>query len=94
MGGDADEKPAAELDGLLAAVAFAMRPKVRADLRPAAERYLAAHLDSRTWRYFRRRRLASLALPGVVPARLAFLRSNSGAAPGGPAGASTAGGRG
>ncbi|ALU95797.1 hypothetical protein WQO_22240 [Streptomyces globisporus C-1027] len=67
---------AAELDGLLAAVAFAMRPKVRSDLRPAAERYLAAHLDSRTWRYFKRRRLASLALPGVVPVRLAFLRSN------------------
>ncbi|MFF3029909.1 polysialyltransferase family glycosyltransferase [Streptomyces rubiginosohelvolus] len=67
---------AAELDGLLAAVAFAMRPKVRPDLRPAAERYLAARLDSRTWRYFKRRRLASLALPGVVPARLAFLRSN------------------
>ncbi|MGW4835966.1 polysialyltransferase family glycosyltransferase [Streptomyces globisporus] len=65
-----------ELDGLLAAVAFAMRPKVRPDLRPAAERYLAAHLDSRTWRYFKRRRLASLALPGVVPARLASLRSN------------------
>ncbi|MFH9559950.1 polysialyltransferase family glycosyltransferase [Streptomyces globisporus] len=65
-----------ELDGLLAAVAFAMRPKVRPDLRPAAERYLAAHLDSRTWRYFKRRRLASLALPGVVPARLAFLRSS------------------
>ncbi len=67
---------AAELDGLLAAVAFAMRPRVRPDLRPAAERYLAAHLDSRTWRYFKRRRLASLALPGVVPARLAFLRSS------------------
>ncbi|MEU2405827.1 hypothetical protein ABZ609_16135, partial [Streptomyces rubiginosohelvolus] len=67
---------AAELDGLLAAVAFAMRPKVRPDLRPAAERYLAAHLDGLTWRYFKRRRLASLALPGVVPARLAFLRSN------------------
>ncbi|MFF0506067.1 polysialyltransferase family glycosyltransferase [Streptomyces fimicarius] len=67
---------AAELDGLLAAVGFAMRPKVRPDLRPAAERYLSAHLDGRTWRYFKRRRLASLALPGVVPARLAFLRSN------------------
>ncbi|QWQ41579.1 hypothetical protein KME66_11560 [Streptomyces sp. YPW6] len=67
---------AAELDGLLAAVAFAMRPRVRSDLRPAAERYLAAQLDSRTWRYFKRRRLASLALPGVVPARLAFLRSS------------------
>ncbi|EFE77079.1 hypothetical protein GTY59_22035, partial [Streptomyces sp. SID5466] len=69
-------RSAAELDGLLAAVAFAMRPKVRSDLRPAAERYLAAHLDSHTWRYFKRRRLASLALPGVVPARLAFVRSN------------------
>ncbi|MFI1185519.1 polysialyltransferase family glycosyltransferase [Streptomyces californicus] len=64
-----------ELSDLLAAVAFAMRPRVRPDLRPAAERYLAAHLDGRTWRYFKRRRLASLALPGVVPARLAFLRS-------------------
>ncbi|MEV7914057.1 polysialyltransferase family glycosyltransferase [Streptomyces griseus] len=65
-----------EVDGLLAAVGFAMRPKVRPDLRPAAERYLSAHLDGRTWRYFKRRRLASLALPGVVPARLAFLRGN------------------
>ncbi|MFJ9321693.1 polysialyltransferase family glycosyltransferase [Streptomyces globisporus] len=76
--GDAESgvESAVELGGLLAAVAFAMRPKVRPDLRPAAERYLAAHLDSRTWRYFKRRRLASLALPGVVPARLAFLRSN------------------
>ncbi|MBT1100898.1 alpha-2,8-polysialyltransferase family protein [Streptomyces anulatus] len=66
----------AGLDGLLAAVGFAMRPKVRPDLRPAAERYLSTHLDDRTWRYFKRRRLASLALPGVVPARLAFLRSS------------------
>ncbi|MFJ6233729.1 polysialyltransferase family glycosyltransferase [Streptomyces griseus] len=66
----------AELDGLLAAVGFAMRPRVRPDLRPAAERYLSTHLDDRTWRYFKRRRLASLALPGVVPARLAFLRGN------------------
>jgi hypothetical protein len=65
-----------ELDGLLAAVGFAMRPKVRPDLRPAAESYLSTHLDDRTWRYFKRRRLASLALPGVVPARLAFLRSS------------------
>lgn len=64
----------AELDGLLAAVGFAMRPRVRPDLRPAAERYLSTHLDDRTWRYFKRRRLASLALPGAVPARLAFLR--------------------
>ncbi|MEU0096973.1 polysialyltransferase family glycosyltransferase [Streptomyces sp. NPDC006267] len=72
------QRPGAEagLDGLLAAVGFAMRPKVRPDLRPAAERYLSDRLDGRTWRYFKRRRLASLALPGVVPARLAFLRGN------------------
>ncbi|MEI7033135.1 polysialyltransferase family glycosyltransferase [Streptomyces pratensis] len=68
---------AAEVDGLLAAVGFAMRPRVRPDLRPAAERYLSGRLDGHTWRYFKRRRLASLALPGVVPARLAFLRRNA-----------------
>ncbi|MEV2244888.1 polysialyltransferase family glycosyltransferase [Streptomyces sp. NPDC049970] len=65
------------LGGLVEAVAFAMQPRVRPDLRPAAERYLSDHLDSRTWRYFRRRRLGTLALPGVVPARLAFVRRNA-----------------
>ncbi|MFE9724709.1 polysialyltransferase family glycosyltransferase [Streptomyces sp. NPDC005794] len=65
------------LDGLLPAVAFAMQPRVRPDFRPAAERYLSAHLNTRTWRYFKRRRLGSLALPGVVPARLAFVRRNA-----------------
>ncbi|MEW1614511.1 MULTISPECIES: hypothetical protein [unclassified Streptomyces] len=69
-------RTAAEVGGLLAAVGFAMQPRVRPDLRPAAERYLSGQLDARTWRYFKRRRLASLALPGVVPARLAFLRRN------------------
>ncbi|MFD6277615.1 polysialyltransferase family glycosyltransferase [Streptomyces sp. NPDC060209] len=65
------------LGGLLPAVAFAMQPRVRPDLRPAAERYLSDGLNSRTWRYFKRRRLGSLALPGVVPARLAFVRRNA-----------------
>lgn len=65
------------LGGLLPAVAFAMQPRVRPDLRPAAERYLSAHLNARTWRYFKRRRLGSLALPGVVPARLSFVRRNA-----------------
>ncbi|MFB4422398.1 polysialyltransferase family glycosyltransferase [Streptomyces sp. QL37] len=65
------------LDGLLPAVAFAMQPRVRPDLRPAAERYLSTRLNTRTWRYFKRRRLGSLALPGVVPARLAFVRRNA-----------------
>ncbi|MFF0331456.1 hypothetical protein ACFYUM_02655 [Streptomyces fimicarius] len=76
VNGEVKPDGADEVNGLLAAVGFAMRPKVRPDLRPVAERYLSAHLDGRTWRYFKRRRLASLALPGVVPARLAFLRSN------------------
>ncbi|MDX3596257.1 hypothetical protein PV749_34560 [Streptomyces sp. ID03-2B] len=76
VNGEVKPDDADEVNGLLAAVGFAMRPKVRPDLRPDAERYLSAHLDGRTWRYFKRRRLASLALPGVVPARLAFLRSN------------------
>ncbi|MER7881633.1 hypothetical protein ABTY35_02190 [Streptomyces fimicarius] len=76
VNGEVKPDGADEVNGLLAAVGFAMRPKVRPDLRPDAERYLSAHLDGRTWRYFKRRRLASLALPGVVPARLAFLRSN------------------
>ncbi|MHC3460063.1 polysialyltransferase family glycosyltransferase [Streptomyces flavovirens] len=66
-----------EVSGLVSAVGYAMQPKTGRDLRPAAERYLAAHLDGHTWRYFKRRRLAALALPGVVPARLAFLRRNT-----------------
>ncbi|ORT54040.1 alpha-2,8-polysialyltransferase family protein [Streptomyces sp. CB03238] len=56
-----------DLAGLVAAVGFAMQPQVRPDLRPAAERYLSAHLDARTRRYFRRRRLTVLGLPGGVP---------------------------
>lgn len=66
-----------EIGGLLAAVGFAMQPRIRRDLRPAAERYLSQDLDGHTWRYFKRRRLAALALPGVVPARLAFLRRST-----------------
>lgn len=71
------ETVAGALGGLLEAVGFAMRPRVRPDLRPAAERYLSTRLDAGTWRYFKRRRLGSLALPGAVPNRLAFLRRNA-----------------
>ncbi|WP_217253290.1 alpha-2,8-polysialyltransferase family protein [Streptomyces sp. AC602_WCS936] len=66
----------AELGALLKAVAFAMRPRVVPGLRPAAEEYLAHRLDSHTWRYFKRRRLTALGLPGGVPTRLAFLPRN------------------
>jgi hypothetical protein len=64
---------AEEAAGLRDAVAFCMRPRLHPELRTAAEDYLARRLDARTWRYFTRRRLARLALPGAVPAQLAFL---------------------
>ncbi|MEV0849756.1 polysialyltransferase family glycosyltransferase [Streptomyces sp. NPDC049954] len=63
----------AGLQELLTAVGFAMQPKVYPGLRGAAEAYLARHLDDRTRRYFKRRRLTVLGLPGGVPQQLAFL---------------------
>ncbi|QJS10327.1 hypothetical protein HKX69_13075 [Streptomyces argyrophyllae] len=67
----------AQLEGLLKAVGFAMQPRIYPELREAAESYLARHLDAHTWRYFKRRRLTSLALPGAVPAQLAFIPRNA-----------------
>ncbi|MET9493267.1 polysialyltransferase family glycosyltransferase [Streptomyces sp. NPDC006552] len=76
---EAQEAPlsVAELTELLRAVGFAMQSKIYPQLRPAAERYLATRLDAHTWRYFKRRRLTSLALPGAVPAQLAFIPRNA-----------------
>ncbi|MER6123382.1 alpha-2,8-polysialyltransferase family protein [Streptomyces sp. NPDC001795] len=65
------------LNELVRAVGFAMQPKIYPDLRPAAEQYLSKHLNPHTWRYFKRRRLTSLALPGAVPAQLAFIPRNA-----------------
>ncbi|MFB7187534.1 polysialyltransferase family glycosyltransferase [Streptomyces sp. NPDC056178] len=76
-GAAADPAGPADLTGLVTAVGFAMQPKIHPGLRPAAERYLSAHLDATTWRYFKRKRLTSLALPGAVPAQLAFLPRNA-----------------
>ncbi|MFG3030865.1 polysialyltransferase family glycosyltransferase [Streptomyces sp. NPDC048253] len=67
----------AELAVLLKAVGFAMQPKIYPGLRAEAERYLSTHLDPHTWRYFKRRRLAAMALPGAVPGRLAFIPRNA-----------------
>ncbi|GAA2321417.1 alpha-2,8-polysialyltransferase family protein [Streptomyces kunmingensis] len=67
----------ADLSGLLAALGFAMQPKIYPNLRPAAERYLTQHLTPRTWRYFKRRRLTALALPGGVPPQLGFIPRNA-----------------
>ncbi|WP_225825142.1 alpha-2,8-polysialyltransferase family protein [Streptomyces naphthomycinicus] len=66
-----------ELAALLRAVGFAMQPKIYPELREAAESYLARHLDPHTWRYFKRRRLTALALPGAVPAQLSFIPRNA-----------------
>ncbi|CAL9560998.1 hypothetical protein SUDANB176_04643 [Streptomyces sp. enrichment culture] len=71
--------PADELNDLVTALGFTMQPQVRPALRPAAERYLAEHFGPRARRYFRRKRLTSLGLPGGVPARLAPLSRNSAA---------------
>ncbi|MEU6116129.1 polysialyltransferase family glycosyltransferase [Streptomyces sp. NPDC047117] len=68
---------ARELTGLVKAVGYAMQHQIYPDLRPAAERYLATRLDTRTWRYFKRRRLTALALPGGVPVQLAFIPRNA-----------------
>ncbi|GAA3747046.1 polysialyltransferase family glycosyltransferase [Streptomyces tremellae] len=67
----------AELTELLAAVGFAMQPKVNPDLRERAVRYLTKHQDARTMRYFKRRRLTVLGLPGGLPARMAFIPRNA-----------------
>nr|QLG04861.1 Hypothetical protein [Streptomyces sp.] len=61
------------LGDLVRAVGFVMQPEHHSALRPTAERYLSRHLDSHTWRYFKRRRLTGLGLPGAPPARLAFV---------------------
>ncbi|MGW5125494.1 polysialyltransferase family glycosyltransferase [Streptomyces sp. NPDC004069] len=71
--------PADELNGLLTAVGFTMQPQIHRLLRPAAERYLARHLGPRTQRYFPRKRLTSLGLPGGIPKQLAFLPRNAAA---------------
>ncbi|MFF4366502.1 polysialyltransferase family glycosyltransferase [Streptomyces sp. NPDC001594] len=67
------QDPPADLPGLVAAVGFTMQPRILPDRRPAAEAYLARHLDPYTRRYFGRRRLTALGLPGGIPRRLAFL---------------------
>lgn len=66
-----------ELAALLGAVGFAMQPKIYPGLRTAAEAYLSKHLNPHTWRYFKRKRLTALALPGAVPAQLSFIPRNA-----------------
>jgi hypothetical protein len=53
-----------------------MQSAIYPGLRPAAERYLASRLDAHTRRYFKKRRLTALSLPGGMPRRLAFIPRN------------------
>lgn len=62
--------------GLISAVGYAMQPQLQAALRPEAERYLNRYRDD-IWRYFKRRRLTALGLPGAVPQQLAFIPRNA-----------------
>ncbi|WP_037682872.1 alpha-2,8-polysialyltransferase family protein [Streptomyces griseus] len=76
----AEQRPGLDTDGLndlVRAVGFAMQPKIYPSLRAEAEAYLTRHLNTHTWRYFKRRRLTSLGLPGAVPAQLAFIPRNA-----------------
>ncbi|WP_330453336.1 MULTISPECIES: polysialyltransferase family glycosyltransferase [unclassified Streptomyces] len=74
---DGEAATPGELNDLVTAVGFAMQPKIYPQLRPVAERYLAARLTDGTRRYFKRRRLTSLGLPGGVPEQFAFLPRNA-----------------
>ncbi|MFE6690359.1 polysialyltransferase family glycosyltransferase [Streptomyces sp. NPDC057743] len=67
----------ADVGPLVTAVGYAMQHQIYPQLRPAAERYLAARLDAYTRRYFKRRRLTALALPGALPSQLGFLPRNA-----------------
>ncbi|MEV0369869.1 alpha-2,8-polysialyltransferase family protein [Streptomyces sp. NPDC050636] len=78
--GDRGERPdpnTTDIGGLVTAVGYAMQHQIYPSLRPVAERYLATHLDQRTRRYFKRRRLTSLALPGAIPSQLSFIPRNA-----------------
>ncbi|MGV9692969.1 polysialyltransferase family glycosyltransferase [Streptomyces sp. NPDC003444] len=55
------------LNDLVAAVGFAMQPKIRPELRTAAVRHLSGPLAARTRHHFTRRRLTALGLPGGLP---------------------------
>ncbi|MEW1779108.1 alpha-2,8-polysialyltransferase family protein [Streptomyces sp. NPDC086777] len=65
------------LGELIRAVSFAMQPKIYPQLRAETERYLSRHHNESAKRYFKRKRLTSLGLPGGIPGRLAFIPRNS-----------------
>ncbi|MFR9676196.1 polysialyltransferase family glycosyltransferase [Streptomyces sp. TR02-1] len=72
-----EERVAGELTDLVRAVGYCMQAQLYPGLRREVEQYLSTAAGAGTRRYFKRRRLMSLALPGGVPARLAFLPRNA-----------------
>ncbi|MER7174546.1 alpha-2,8-polysialyltransferase family protein [Streptomyces mesophilus] len=75
-GAEAQKLDTEQLSTLLTAIGFAMQPQIYPQLRPAAEAYLSGHLDDETWKYFKRKRLTSLGLPGGLPSKLSSLSRN------------------
>jgi hypothetical protein len=71
---DAPATPTADPSALVAAVGYAMQPKLLTAQRESAESYLRTHSYQR---YFKRRRLTALGLPGGMPQRLAFVPRNA-----------------
>ncbi|MEX0168732.1 polysialyltransferase family glycosyltransferase [Streptomyces sp. LMG1-1-1.1] len=65
--GDDAEVGTEQLNDLVAAVGFAMQPKIRPELREAAVRHLSGPLAAPTRHHFTRRRLTVLGLPGGLP---------------------------
>jgi hypothetical protein len=65
-----------EVAGLVRAVGFCMQAQIHPRMRAETEEYLAQHFNAHTRRYFKRRRLTALALPGGVPKQLAFVPRN------------------
>ncbi|MET9349413.1 polysialyltransferase family glycosyltransferase [Streptomyces termitum] len=66
-GGEEPVTDPERLDDLVAAVGFAMQPKIRPDLREPAVRHLSGPYAERTRHHFTRRRLTVLGLPGGLP---------------------------
>jgi hypothetical protein len=69
--------PDESLTDLVRTVGYVMQAQIYPRLRPVAEEYLRTRLGPRTKRYFKRRRLTALGLPGGIPERLSFIPRNS-----------------
>jgi hypothetical protein len=62
---DSPYRTPATMQGLIDAVGYCMQPTIMSHLRPRAERVLRGLDDSERHRYFSRKRLAELSLPGA-----------------------------